>query len=199
MNEIPETQAMPHSRIPQVVLWLYLLSALLLTGGGLFEHMVLTPLWAGSPPDSVTAWPYGGIQRRFFILFSPTYYLLSLALIVGSWWMPRRQRAWAAIAGVSGLIIAVATFSFFIPILQKTQVTRGAGLSGAEITELIDRFKTANVGRYFVLIGGVLAGLYAIARSPQGMARGFGVYNAIERSPEVDRSLRGREHEHSQA
>jgi hypothetical protein len=41
--------------------------------------VVLTPLWAGSPPESVTQWQYGGIQRKFFIIFSPPL----LSLLVG--------------------------------------------------------------------------------------------------------------------
>jgi hypothetical protein len=133
--------------------------------------MVITPLWAGSPPESVTRWQYGGIQRKFFIIFSPSYYLSSLALIIASWWMPRRQRKWALVAGLSGIIIMVATFSFFIPILQKTQVTRGAGLSGEEITRLVNRFKTANWGRWVILIGGWVAGLRALGLSSAGESR----------------------------
>lgn len=156
------------STVPQVVLCFFLLSALILTGGGIFEHMVITPLWAGAPPESVTQWQYGGIQRKFFIIFSPSYYLFSLALIIASWWMPRRQRKWALAAGLSGIVIMVATFSFFIPILQKTQVTRGAGLSGEEITGLVNRFKTANWGRWVVMIGGWVAGLRALSLSPAG-------------------------------
>jgi hypothetical protein len=153
------------SAVTQVVLWLFVLSASILTGGGIFEHVVLTPLWAGSPPESVTQWQYGGIQRKFFIIVSPLYYLCSLALIVASWWMPRRQRKWALVAGLSGIIIMVATFSFFIPILQKTQVTRGAGLSGEEITMLVNRFKAWNWGRWVVLSGGWVAGLRAFGLS----------------------------------
>ena len=153
------------SAITQVVLWLFVLTASILTGGGLFEHTVLTPLWAGSPPESVTRWQYGGIQRKFFIAVSPLYYLFSLALIIASWWMPPRRRRWALAAGLSGIIIMFATFFFFIPILQKTQVTRGAGLSGEEITALVDRFKTWNWGRWIVLIGGWVAGLRAFSLS----------------------------------
>ncbi|HEV2761963.1 MAG TPA: anthrone oxygenase family protein [Pyrinomonadaceae bacterium] len=153
------------STVTQVVLCLFALSAALLTGGGIFEHMVVTPLWADSPPESVTQWPYGGIQRKFFIIFSPAYYLCSLALVIASWWMPRQQRVWALVAGLSGLVIMVATFSFFIPILQKTQVTRGAGLSGEEITRLVNQFKTWNWARWAVLIGGWIAGLRAFSLS----------------------------------
>jgi hypothetical protein len=147
------------------VLLLFVLSATFLMGGGIFEHMVLTPLWAGSPPESVTGWPYGGVQGKFFIIFSPLYYLCSLALIIALWWMPRRQRKWALAAGLCGVVIGVATFSFFIPILQKTQVTRGAGLSGEEITRLVNQFKAWNWGRWAVLIGGWVAGLRALALS----------------------------------
>ena len=152
-------------RVTQIPLWFFVLSASILTGGGIFEHVVVTPLWAGAPPESVTQWQYGGIQRKFFIIFSPLYYLCSLALIIASRWMPRRQRTWALLAGLSGIIIGVATFTFFIPILQKTQVTRGAGLGGEEITDLVNRFKTANWGRWIVLIGGWLAGLRAFSLS----------------------------------
>ena len=150
------------STFPPVALWVFVLAASILTGGSLFEHTVLTPLWAGSPPESVTQWQYGGIQRKFFIAVSPLYYLCSLALIIASWWMPPRQRRYALAAGVSGLVVMLATFFFFIPILQKTQVTRGAGPSGEEITRLVNQFVTWNWGRYALMIGGWVAALRAL-------------------------------------
>jgi hypothetical protein len=65
----------------------------------------------------------------------------------------------------------VATFFFFIPILQKTQVTQGAGLSGEEITRLVNQFKTWNWGRWAVLIGGWIAGLRALSLSESSDVR----------------------------
>jgi hypothetical protein len=159
------TQVTKRSKLAQVVLWFFVLSSSILTGGGIFEHVVLTPLWAGSLPESVTQWPYGGIQGKFFIIASPLYYLFSLALIILSWRMPQRQRKMALVAGLSGIIIMLATFLFFLPILQKTQVTRGAGLSGEEITRLVNQFKTWNWARWAVLIGGWVAGLGALSLS----------------------------------
>ena len=159
------------SAITQVVLWLFVLSAGILTGGSIFEHTVLTPLWAGSLPESVTQWQYGTIQGRFFRIASPTYALFSLALVVVSWWMPRRQRKWALAAGLSGIIVMVWTILFFLPILGKTQATRGAGLSGEEITRLVNQFKAWNWGGWAVLIGGWVAGLRAFSLSSSGEVR----------------------------
>jgi hypothetical protein len=159
------------SAIAQVVLWLFVISAGIVTGGSIFEHTVLTPLWAGSPPESVTQWQYGGIQGKFFRIASPTYALCSLALLVVSWWMPRQQRKWALVAGLSGIIAMVWTIVFFLPILGKTQATRGAGLSGEEITALVTQFKAWNWGRWAVLIGGWIAGLRAFSMSSTREAR----------------------------
>lgn len=159
------------SAIAQVVLWLFVLSAGIVTGGSIFEHTVLTPLWAGSPPESVTQWQYGGIQGKFFRIASPTYALCSLALLVVSWWMPRQQRKWALVAGLSGIIAMVWTIVFFLPILGKTQATRGAGLSGEEITALVTQFRAWNWGRWAVLIGGWIAGLRAFSLSLTREAR----------------------------
>jgi hypothetical protein len=151
--------------IAQIVLWLYVLSAGILLGGSIFEGVVLTPLWAGSLPESVTQWQYGGIQAKFFMIVTPLYALFSLALIIASWWMPRRQRKWALAAGLLGIIVIVATFLFFLPILEKTQVTRGAGLSGEEITRLVNQFITWHWARWAAITVGWIAGLRALSLS----------------------------------
>jgi hypothetical protein len=159
------------SIVTQTILWLAVLSAGILLGGSIFEGVVLTPLWAGSLPESVTRWPYGGVQSRFFMVVTPLYGLFSLALIVAARWMPRRQRKWALVAGVSGVVVIVATFLFFLPILQKTQATRGAGLSGEEITRLVRQFETWHWGRWAVITLGWVASLRALSLSPPGETR----------------------------
>jgi hypothetical protein len=155
----------------QIVLLLFVLSAGILLGGSIFEGVVLTPLWAGSLPESVTQWQYGSIQSRFFMIATPLYGLFSLALIIVSWWMPPLQRKWALVAGLSGVVVIVATSLFFLPILQKTQATRGAGLSGEEITRLVERFKTWHWGRWALIIISWLAGLRALSLSPSVASR----------------------------
>jgi hypothetical protein len=159
------------STVVQMALWLFVLSASILTGGSIFEHVVLTPLWAGSPPESITQWPYGSIQGKFFMVVSPLYGLFSLALAGVSWWMPRRQQRWALVAGVSGILVIVATMLYFLPILAKTQSTRGAGLSGEEITRLVSQFIAWNWLRWAVMISGWIAGLRALSLSASSEVR----------------------------
>ena len=163
------------STIPQIVLWLFVVSAGIVTGGSIFEHTVLTPLWAGSPPESVTQWPYGSVQGRFFRIASPTYALCSLGLLIVSWWMPRQQWKWAFAAGISGIIAMIWTILFFLPILRKTQGTQGAGLTGEEITALVTQFRAWNWGRWAILIGGWVAGLRAFSQSSSREARPEGL------------------------
>lgn len=153
------------SRVAQIVLWLFVLSASILTGGSIFEHVVLTPLWAGSLPESVTQWPYGSIQGKFFMVVSPLYGLFSLALITVFRLMPRRQQKCVLAAGVSGIIVIAATMLFFLPILEKTLSSRGTGLTGEEITRLVNQFQTWHWLRWAVLISGWIAGLRALSLS----------------------------------
>jgi hypothetical protein len=153
--------------IPRIVLWLWILSVTILMGGGLFEHLVLTPLWAGSPPESVTQWPHGVIQARFFGVVSPLCFLLSLALIIVSWWMPPQQRKWALAAGLTLIIMGITTVAFFLPILRKTLGMRGAGLSGEEITTLVHQFTTWNWARWMMGIGAWIAGWRAFSLRPR--------------------------------
>ena len=154
---------MKQLKVTHLILWLWVFSVTFLMGGSVFEHVVLTPLWAGSPPDSVRAWQYGTVQAKFFVVVSSFYYLVALAMMIASWWMPSRVRWWALLAGLTAVVVGIATFGFFIPILQKTQATGGAGLSSDEITTLANQFTTWNWARWLAIIAGWAAGLRALA------------------------------------
>ena len=105
------------------------------------------------------------MQGKFFGIASLLYGLFSLALILASWWMPAAQRNWGLVAGLTGVIVVLITIFFFISILQKTQATKGAGLSGEEITMLTNQFVNWNYGRYVLMIGGWFAALRALSLS----------------------------------
>src|SRR5579864_3507414 len=98
----------------QSVLWLFILFQGLVTGGALFDAMVLTPLWAGSPPQSVTTWSYGIIQARFFVPIGTVAALFSVVLLFTARLSPPQCRRWAVIAAVCGMIVVLSEVLFFI-------------------------------------------------------------------------------------
>ena|SRR5687767_657778 len=153
--------------LARIILWAWVVVAGILLGGGIYETVVLTPLWAGSPPESVLQWTHGIPQARFFGVVTPVYGLLSVALLALSFRMPNSMRTFALVAGASGVGVVIWTFLFFLPILQQTQATRGAGLAGEEIAGLVSQFVSWNYLRQVVLVIGWLAGLRAFSLTPR--------------------------------
>ena len=156
---------MNRSKVTNFILWCWVLAVTFLMGGGVFEHSVLTPIWAGATPESVTSWPHGVAQARFFGIVTPVIFLLSVTMLISTWWMAPRVRKWALIAGIFFVIIGISSAVYFVPILQQTIGTRGAGLSPEEITTLANNFVTWNWARWVFIIGAWAAGLRALTLS----------------------------------
>ena len=148
--------------ITETILWVFVLLAGLVAGGALFEHTVLTPLWAAAPPESVVAWKYGAIQGRFFARVTPLYGLFGLAMLIVAWMMPWRRRVWALVAGACAITTLIWTLVFFIPILGKTQETGGAGLTGEEITRLTNQFAAWSWVRWAVVVVSWISAMRAL-------------------------------------
>lgn len=144
------------------VLWLLVLASGFVVGGSVFERVVVTPLWASAPPASVTAWPYGTVQKPFFMIATPTWALLCLATLALSFALPEPARPWARAAGVVGVVVMIWTAAFFIPLLMKTEANRGAGLSAEEITRFTRQFVQWGHLRTLLAFGAWLAALRAL-------------------------------------
>lgn len=152
--------------ISRIVLWLFVVFAGIHVGAALYEVFVIIPLWAGSPPESVTGWnlapQYTIRPESYWMKFSPVYQLLSLAVFIVSWLMPPPRRKWVLMAGACALTVSLATVFFFVPILLKTIYSRGAGLSGAEITAMANQWVRWNWLRLGLMIVGWLAAIRAL-------------------------------------
>ena len=151
--------------ITRIILWLWVIFAGLLIGGAIYETLVILPLWGGAPPESVKSWPYGIVQVKFFGWVTPAFGGLSLLMLVFSSKISAAARKWALAAGAAGVIVVIWTFLFFVPILQITQANRGAGLSGEEITTLVNQWANWNYLRMALLVFAWLAGLKAFSSS----------------------------------
>lgn len=152
--------------ISQMVLWLFIFSSSIQMGGAVYEMFVITHLWAGSPPESVTGWnqvPQYAIEPvRFWGRASPLYALVTLAILIAAWFMPKVSRKWAIVAGICTLVATLSTLLFFVPILRETMFTRGAGLSAEEITAKVHQWVNWNWPRMLLVFVGWLAGVRAL-------------------------------------
>ncbi len=96
------------NRIAEISLWMLVISLGILIGATIFEALVITPLWAGSPPESVRGWnenPRYAIEGgRFFGLIAPALLLSTLVSLIAGWKMPWTRRKWLIAAVVCTLI-----------------------------------------------------------------------------------------------
>jgi anthrone oxygenase-like protein len=155
------------NRIAEISLWVLVICLGILTGATIFEALVITPLWAGSAPESVRGWNenprYAIDSGKFFVLIVLPLLLSSLFTLIAGWKMPWKRRKWMVAAAVCTLIGFAATGSFFVPILRETIFTRGAGLSDAEIVEKVNRWVTYNWLRMGLQTFGWVAALRALS------------------------------------
>jgi hypothetical protein len=91
-------------------------------GGGLYEHMVLMPLWASSPPPSFAIIQAGtGVPlQNFWVpvhVAIPVFLLLSLVLA----WREKKARLFLFIGLASYLLMRVWSIYFFIPEMLSFQ------------------------------------------------------------------------------
>lgn len=135
-------------RIGQAVIYLFIFTSSVQMGAAIYEVFVITPLWSGSPPESVTNWnpvaQYAINPGKFWGKATPFYMVLAFITVIAAWLLPKAQRNLMLFAGGIALIIVFFTAIFFVPILMKTIVTRGAGFSGEEITHMVNQWVNWN-------------------------------------------------------
>jgi hypothetical protein len=110
-------------------------------GGGLYEHIVLMPLWAASPPSSLAMiQPGTGIPlQQFWIpvhVAITVFLLLSLVLA----WKERKARRFLLIGFGSYLIMRVWSGLFFIPEMLAFQRVPLDAPASLELTARVSRW-----------------------------------------------------------
>lgn len=160
-------RATVRSRVAEILLWALVVMLGILIGATSFEAVVITPLWAGAPPESVRGWNesprYAIDTGRFFAAIALPLAATALVSLLVGWAMPWPRRKWLIAAVVCTLAGFIATGSFFVPILRETIFTRGAGLSDAEITDKVTSWVTYNWWRMAIQTAGWLAALRALS------------------------------------
>lgn len=109
-------------------------------GAAVYEAVVVAPLWTGNPPESVRGFnpiaefavePLSYKLPAVAVLAVVSVGLLLIGIAKGA------GRAWALLAGALGLVLVAVTIFYAFPILRRTIVTNGAGLTDDQIVEQV--------------------------------------------------------------
>lgn len=155
----------------RIFLWLYVVIFGVQLGAGLYETLVIVPLWSASPPQSVWGWnalreanPQLAIDsgRRFWIFITPAVGLLSVAALLTGWPTRPEHRAWLLAATLTSFTMALITFAYFVPTLIGLMKSRPDGADAARVAAKAKTWAVLNWGRAVVLFLAWLCGLRAL-------------------------------------
>jgi hypothetical protein len=154
----------------RIFLWLYLLLFSVQLGAGLYETLVIVPVWSASPPQSVWGWnalreanPRLAIDsgRRFWIFVTPAVGLLSIAALLTGWRTGPEHRAWLLAATLTSFVMTVITFAYFVPTLIGLMKSSPDEADAARVASKARLWAALNWVRVAVLIAAWLCALRA--------------------------------------
>ena len=110
-------------------------------GGGLYESIVLTPLWSRSPPSSFAIiQPVTGVPlQRFWIPVHAAITVFIMAALVTTW-RDRAARRLVLIALASYIVMRTWSAVFFIPEMLAFQTVPLDSTPSAELSARVSRW-----------------------------------------------------------
>ncbi|HEV2719919.1 MAG TPA: DUF1772 domain-containing protein [Thermoanaerobaculia bacterium] len=100
-------------------LWVLVILLGLQLGAGMYETLVIVPLWSSNPPSSIAVFfgqplrPDPG--RRLWIYLSPLTAIVSIANLGLAWFSAEPRRTWWLAGAACAVIVLAATFAYFVP------------------------------------------------------------------------------------
>jgi len=157
-------------------LWLFVVALGIMIGGGLYEQLVVMPLWQTAPPDSVIAYYQHNVANpqftlnqggRFWAFIAPVVQLLAIATLITGLRTRAEHRRWRITGTVITLIVGVSTIIWFVPNILQLLGEGVMTMSGDEVSSLANRWVSLNWVRAVVSLAGWLAALRALTIPPR--------------------------------
>jgi Domain of unknown function (DUF1772) len=155
----------------RILLWLYVFVFGVQLGAGLYETLVVVPVWSAAPPETVWGWnaqretnPQLAIDsgRRFWIYVTPAVGLLSVAALLAGWQTRPEHRAWLLAATLTSFVMTVITFAYFVPTLIGLMKSRSGEADASRVAASARLWAALNWVRVAVLIAAWLCALRAL-------------------------------------
>jgi hypothetical protein len=117
-------------------------------GGGLYEHMVLMPIWSASPPSSFAIiQPGTGVPlQRFWIPVHVGITVFLLVALVASW-RDLKVRRLLVVGLASYIVMRVWSGAFFIPEMLAFQQIPLDSSATEDLTTRVDRWTSLTLWR----------------------------------------------------
>lgn len=160
----------------QLFLWLFVIVLGIELGAGLYETLVVLPLWAAAPPDSVTAFYQHNAANpqftlnaggRFWMFCTPLVGLTGLAALLSGLKTRSEHRKWRIAGTILALIVVASTFAWFVPNIIRLNSKDVLTMSADAVTSLTNWWIRLNWVRAVVYSAGWLAALRALSISPE--------------------------------
>ena len=151
------------SRLPRILLWLFVIDLGIAFGAGVYEARVVIPQWASLPPST---WPNTGLQFWAYVTTVPLT-LLTLANAIAAWRDHSPARSWW-LAGVAIVLVErVATFGYFIPAMIG--LMSNEGMAPAEVAATLAQWSFLNNARHLLTLAAWIAALKAFSVQISGV------------------------------
>jgi hypothetical protein len=144
-------------------------------GGGLYEHVVLMPLWSGNPPASFAIiQPGTGVpQQRFWIPIHAAITVFFVAALAATW-TERTVRRILLVGVASYALMRLWSAVYFIPEMLTFQQMRLDNPASADVLRRVHRWTSSTWWREPLDVLSFLSSLLALTRFVASN-RSFGV------------------------
>jgi hypothetical protein len=158
--------------IAQIFLWLFVISLGIEIGAGLYETLVVMPVWSAAPPDSVTAYyqhnaanPQFALNAggRFWIFATPLVGLLALATLLSGLRTSPQHRKWRMAGTILALVVVLFTFAWFVPNIIRLHSKDVMAMSSDEVTNVTNWWVGLNWVRVVMVSAALLSALRALS------------------------------------
>jgi len=160
------------TRIPDVLLWLFVVNHGIASGAGLYEQRIILPQWFSRSASGVhvnaAAMRATDTGRTFwaFVTTVPLT-LLTLANLIAAWQSRGARHDWWLAAVAVTLVERVATFGYFIP--TAIRLMRADTVASEGVDAMASRWMALNHVRAALGVAGWLAALRALSLSNAGL------------------------------
>jgi hypothetical protein len=162
-------------RIEQLLLWLFVILAAIVIGGGLYEMRVVVPLWAQAPPESVWKFaservnnplytPNSGL--RFWIYVTPLHLLVSIVMIFVGLKTRGAHRRFVLMAAAIFALLHLSALLYFVPAIDKILTSQNSGMNPAEVVSRVHAWVYGSWLRFAIGLVGLICGLRAMQLPP---------------------------------